>query len=139
MLNLDTDILLHGLTGNLVRLENVLLSNDTWSISAIVLWEFAKLAEPGRIDVDLDDPVLTRTLASIQTWPVTLDICRTIKTLDFDSDPRRRDYRRHEHRAPPPACDPTPPDTALQASATSSLNSRRPPANVGRNAQREEI
>jgi PIN domain nuclease of toxin-antitoxin system len=26
-------------------------------------------------------------LARIQTWPLTLDICRSIKSLDFDSDP----------------------------------------------------
>jgi PIN domain nuclease of toxin-antitoxin system len=87
MLNLDTHILLHALSGTLARREKALLSNETWSISAIVLWEIAKLCELGRIEVDLDDPVLERTLAKIQTWPLTLDICRTIKTLDFDSDP----------------------------------------------------
>jgi PIN domain nuclease of toxin-antitoxin system len=26
-------------------------------------------------------------LARIQTWPLTLDICRSIKSLDFDGDP----------------------------------------------------
>jgi PIN domain nuclease of toxin-antitoxin system len=68
-------------------LDRSLLSNDTWSISAIVLWEIAKLSELGRIEVDLDHPELARTLARIQTWPLTLDICRSIKALDFDSDP----------------------------------------------------
>lgn len=61
--------------------------NETWSISAIVLWEIAKLSELNRIEIDLDYPELARTLARIQTWPLTLDVCRTIKTLDFDSDP----------------------------------------------------
>jgi PIN domain nuclease of toxin-antitoxin system len=87
MLNLDTHILLFALTDDLTRRERALLSNETWSISAIVLWEIAKLSELGRIEIDLDYPELTRTLARIQTWPLTLEICRTIQTLDFDSDP----------------------------------------------------
>ena len=87
MLNLDTHILLHALTGDLTPREHILLANDTWSISAIVIWEIAKLAELNRIEIDLDHPELVRTLARIQTWPLTLDICRTIDTLDFNSDP----------------------------------------------------
>ena len=87
MLNLDTHILLYALTDELTPRESALLSHETWSISAIVLWEIAKLAELGRIEVDLDHPELARTLARIQTWPLTLDVCRAIKTLDFDSDP----------------------------------------------------
>jgi len=87
MLNLDTHILLYALTDDLTPRERDLLSNDTWSISAIVLWEIAKLAELRRIEIDLDHLELTRTLARIQTWPLTLDICRAIRTLDFDSDP----------------------------------------------------
>jgi PIN domain nuclease of toxin-antitoxin system len=80
MLNLDTHILLHALTDDLRPRERALLSNETWSISAIVLWEIAKLSELGRIEIDLDHPELARTLARIQTWPLTLDICRAIKT-----------------------------------------------------------
>jgi len=87
MLNLDTHILLHALTDDLKPRERALLLNETWSISGIVLWEIAKLAELNRIEIDLDHPELARTLARIQTWPLTLDVCRTIKTLDFDSDP----------------------------------------------------
>lgn len=87
MLNLDTHILLHALTDELRPRERALLVNQTWSISAIVLWEIAKLSELNRIEIDLDHPELARTLARIQTWPLTLDVCRTIKTLDFDSDP----------------------------------------------------
>ena len=40
-----------------------------------------------RIEIDLDHAELARALARIQTWPLTLDICRSIKSLDFDSDP----------------------------------------------------
>ena len=87
MLNLDTHILLFALTDDLRPRERALLANETWSISAIVLWEIAKLSELGRIEIDLDHPGLARTLARIQIWPPTLDSCRSIKSLDFDSDP----------------------------------------------------
>jgi PIN domain nuclease of toxin-antitoxin system len=87
MLNLDTHVLLYALTDDLTRRERSLLSDQTWSISAIVLWEIAKLSELGRIELDLDHSELSRGLARIQTWPLTLDICRSIKSLDFDSDP----------------------------------------------------
>jgi PIN domain nuclease of toxin-antitoxin system len=87
MLNLDTHVLLYALTDDLTPRERALLTDQTWSISAIVLWEIAKLTELGRVEIDLDHPELVRTLARIQTWPLTLDICRSIKSLDFDSDP----------------------------------------------------
>src|SRR5712691_1920670 len=87
MLNLDTHVLLHALSGSLNRAETGLLSRAEWSISAIVLWEIGKLAELGRIDIDLDDPDLGRALSRIQVWPLTLDVCRAIRDLDFDSDP----------------------------------------------------
>lgn len=87
MLNLDTHVLLYALTDDLTARERALLTGQTWSISAIVLWEIAKLSELGRIEIELDHPELVRTLARIQTWPLTLDICRSIKSLDFDSDP----------------------------------------------------
>ena len=87
MLNLDTHILLYALTGELTRREAAIVSSDTWSISAIVLWEISKLSELGRIDIDLHQPELVRTLARIQTWPLTLEVCRAIRTLDFKGDP----------------------------------------------------
>lgn len=87
MLNLDTHVLLYALTGDLTPRERTLLSNDTWSISAIVLWEIAKLSELGQIEIDLEYPELARTLARMHTWPLTFDICRSIRALDFDSDP----------------------------------------------------
>ncbi len=63
MLNLDTHILLYALADDLTPRESSLLSRDSWSISAIVLWEIAKLSELGRIEIDLDSPELARTLA----------------------------------------------------------------------------
>jgi PIN domain nuclease of toxin-antitoxin system len=87
MLNLDTHVLLHALAGSLTSREKGLLSSDSWSISAIVLWEIAKLAELGRIETDLDDAELTRLLSRIHLWPLTLDVCREIRRLDFRSDP----------------------------------------------------
>ena len=87
MLNLDTHVLVHALAGELTRQEEALLRGDSWSISAIVLWEIGKLAELGRIEVDLDDAELGRTLARIHIWPLTLDVCRAIRRLDVRSDP----------------------------------------------------
>ena len=87
MLNLDTHILLGALADELTRRERDLLAREPWSVAAIVLWEIAKLAELGRIAIDLDDADLTRTLARVHVWPLTLDVCRAIRTLDFRGDP----------------------------------------------------
>jgi PIN domain nuclease of toxin-antitoxin system len=87
MLNLDTHILLVALAGEVTRPGAALLSRDTWSISAIAFWEIGKLAALGRIDIDLDGVALVRTLARIPTWPLTLDVCRAIRALDFRGDP----------------------------------------------------
>jgi PIN domain nuclease of toxin-antitoxin system len=87
MLNLDTHILLYALAGDLTAREASLLSNDTWSISAIVLWEIGKLHELRRIEINLEDAELIRTVTRIQTWPLTLEVCRAIRLLDFKCDP----------------------------------------------------
>ncbi len=87
MLNLDTHILLHALAGKLKPREAKLLASDTWSISSIVLWEICKLAELGRIEIDVEDADVTRTLHRIHTWPLTLEICRQSCCLDIGGDP----------------------------------------------------
>jgi len=87
MLNLDTHVLVYALGDGLTAKERALLGNDTWSISAIVLWELCKLVERGRIAIELDDVDVTRVLSRIHTWPITLEIARRIRTLDFRSDP----------------------------------------------------
>jgi PIN domain nuclease of toxin-antitoxin system len=87
MLNLDTHVLVHALAGELAAREEALLARETWSISAIVIWEIGKLAELGRIQVDFDDADLERALSRIHIWPLDLDVCRAIRTLDFRGDP----------------------------------------------------
>ena len=78
MLNLDTHIVVHALAGRLRAAETAALTRDAWSMSAICLWEIVKLVELGRIDLDLDDADVTRALAKIFVWPITLPICRAI-------------------------------------------------------------
>ena len=87
MLNLDTHVLLHAVAGRLSPVEGRLLRNDQWSISAIVLWEIAKLAQLGRIEVDLDDAEVVRALARVHVWPLTREIAWTSTRLDVRSDP----------------------------------------------------
>jgi PIN domain nuclease of toxin-antitoxin system len=87
MLNLDTHVLLHAVTGDLTAAETKLLRGHRWSISAIVLWEIAKLAQLRRIAADLDDPQVVRTLAAVQVWPITVEIARASTRLDVRSDP----------------------------------------------------
>lgn len=87
MLNLDTHILIHALAGELTGPERRLLSDSRWSISAIVLWELAKLCQLGRIALDIESPEFARALSKIHIWPVDLAVCRRIKTLDFQGDP----------------------------------------------------
>jgi len=87
MLNLDTHVLVDALEGTLKSSERRILTSDRWSISAIVLWELAKLAQLGRIELDLDDRRVERTLRQIHTWPLTVEVCRTSCQLDFRSDP----------------------------------------------------
>ena len=87
MLNLDTHILVHALRGDLTAAERRLLSRDSWSISAIVLWELAKLSQLKRITIELDSPDFTRILARIRVWPLDLAVCRQTMALDFRGDP----------------------------------------------------
>ena len=87
MLNVDTHVLLHAVAGALKPREMRLLSAKPWSISAIVLWEIAKLAQLGRIAVDLDDPEVVRVLGRLHVWPLTREIARASTLLDFHGDP----------------------------------------------------
>jgi PIN domain nuclease of toxin-antitoxin system len=87
MLNVDTHVLLYAVTGTLRARETRLLSATGWSMSAIVLWEIAKLAQLGRIDVDLDDPDVVRVLSRVHVWPLTREIARASTRLDVRGDP----------------------------------------------------
>jgi PIN domain nuclease of toxin-antitoxin system len=87
MLNLDTHVLLYAVAGDLTSAERRLLSAEPWSVAAIVLWEIAKLAQLGRIHVDLDDPEVRRVLSRVQVWPLTREIAQASTRLDFKGDP----------------------------------------------------
>lgn len=87
MLNLDTHILLFALDGSLTPAERKLLASEPWGISAIVLWEVAKLAQLGRIAIDVRSTGFVRIFARVQVWPLDLAVCEKSTELDFDSDP----------------------------------------------------
>ena len=87
MLNLDTHILIHALGGRLRPREKELLEQNEWSISAIVLWELAKLSQLGRVTMDLNDRELARVLSSLHLWPIDLRVATTSTRLDFSGDP----------------------------------------------------
>lgn len=87
MLNLDTHVLLFAVAGTLTTPERHLLSRSRWSISAICLWEIAKLAQLGRIAVDLQDPEVARVLGRVHVWPLTREIAHASTRLDIKGDP----------------------------------------------------
>src|SRR5262249_38391157 len=87
MLNLDTHILLFALGGGLKPHERRLLAAHEWSISAIVLWEIAKLVELGRIKMDLESLAVRRAFAADHTWPIDLAIGITSAGLAFRGAP----------------------------------------------------
>ena len=87
MLNLDTHVLIHALTGELTARERRLLAGHQWGISAIVLWELAKLFQLGRISLDIHSPEFALVLSKVHVWPLDLAVCRRIRELDFRSDP----------------------------------------------------
>ena len=87
MINLDTHVLIHALAGTVTEREHRLLAGGTWSISAIVLWEVAKLVQLGRVDLDLDNADVVRTLSGLHVWPLDLPVALQSTRLDFAGDP----------------------------------------------------
>lgn len=87
MINLDTHVLVHALDGSVTTRERRVLQANTWSVSAIVFWELAKLVQLGRIDLDLDDADVGRILSSLHVWPIDLGVSIQSTRLDFRSDP----------------------------------------------------
>ena len=87
MLNLDTHILVFAWSGGLRPDKRALLARDSWSISAIVLWGLAKLVQLGRLEMDLDDREVARTLAGLHVWPIDIEVARASSRLDFRADP----------------------------------------------------
>ncbi len=87
MINLDTHVLVFALAGDVSEKERRLLARNTWSISAIVLWEIAKLVQLGRITMDLGDAEVVRTLSALYVWPIDLAVSVQSTRLDFRGDP----------------------------------------------------
>ena len=87
MLNLDTNILIEGLLGNLTRRERELLEDEDIAISDIVLWEISKLVQNKRISLDIDSTEFRRLLEHLTVFPITLQIAQKSTALDFRSDP----------------------------------------------------
>ncbi len=87
MINLDTHVLVFALAGEVSEKERRLLAGNTWSISAIVLWELAKLVQLGRVAVDLEHAEVVRTLSGLHVWPIDLAISMRSTRLDFRGDP----------------------------------------------------
>lgn len=87
MLNLDTHIFVHALQDKLTAIEHRLLTRNSWSVSAIVLWELAKLSQLKRIAIDISSPDFAIALARVHVWPLDLRVCRQSTQLDFASDP----------------------------------------------------
>ena len=87
MLNLDTHILLDAFNDDLTRVEKKIISSQSWSISAIVLWELAKLVQLQRIALDLNDENFLNALSHIHIWPLDFKIATLSTQLDFKSDP----------------------------------------------------
>ena len=87
MINLDTHILLDALQDQALPREKALLRESRWSISAIVLWELAKLNQLGRISLNFSEPAIDIALSSIHVWPLDLEVALASTRLDFRSDP----------------------------------------------------
>jgi len=88
MLNLDTHILIKAFEGSITSRERRALTEDAeWSVSAVVLWEIAKLHQLGRLRYGLDHEPLAAALARIYVWPITRQVCLNLRVLDFQSDP----------------------------------------------------
>ncbi len=87
MLNLDTHMVLYAFMGTITARERRLLTGDSWSISAIVFWELAKLEQLGRLEIALDTAEVVRALSALQVWPIDLAVARASTRLDFRAGP----------------------------------------------------
>lgn len=87
MLNLDTHIAVDLLDGSLKDKELLLVSSQPLAISAIVLWELAKLVQLRRLAIDLDSVEFKTFLRSIAVIPLNREIAVVSTHLDIQSDP----------------------------------------------------
>ncbi len=70
MLNLDTHIVVHYLAGALKPQEIAAVEGDARGVSAMVLWEIARLHQRGRIGRGLEDPATSEFLSKCRIWPL---------------------------------------------------------------------
>jgi PIN domain nuclease of toxin-antitoxin system len=87
MLNLDTHVLISLTTGEVSEEERRLATHEPLAISDIVLWEIAMLVSLGRITLDPNSLEFRHWLQSLTIFPITLEIARQSRKLDFSSDP----------------------------------------------------
>ena len=87
MINLDTHVLIFALAGEVSVREAKILGKNRWSISAIVLWELAKLVQLKRVGIDLEDAETVRIVSALHVWPIDLEIASESTRLDFKGDP----------------------------------------------------
>ena len=87
VINLDTHILVFALAGSVTAKERRVLAANPWSVSGIVFWELAKLAQLGRVDIDLESGEVVRTLSALHVWPIDLAVSLQSTRLDFQGDP----------------------------------------------------
>lgn len=87
MINLDTHMLVFALSGEISTHERHVLADNPWGTSAIVLWELAKLAQLGRVEIDLVNRDVVRLFSGLHVWPLDLAVSVQSTRLDFRGDP----------------------------------------------------
>jgi PIN domain nuclease of toxin-antitoxin system len=87
MLNLDTHIAVALLDGSLNDREAALVSTEPLMISAIVLWELAKLVQLNRLALDFESAEFRMFLQTVTVIPLNLQIAIASTRLDIRSDP----------------------------------------------------
>src|SRR5690349_8450997 len=87
MLNLDTHIVVDLLGGIVTSREQALLKGQAFGISAMVIWEIAKLKQLKRIQIGLDDLRMTKFIDGCVVWPIDVAVALASTQLDFRSDP----------------------------------------------------
>jgi PIN domain nuclease of toxin-antitoxin system len=87
MLNLDTHIVVKLIQGGLTEREYGLVVKSPLSISAIVIWEIAKLHQLGRISLAVEDIAFRRFTERARVWPIDIAVASASTRLDFRSDP----------------------------------------------------
>src|SRR5438477_13027323 len=87
MLNLDTHIAVALLDGSLNDKEFALIADAPLAISAIVLWELAKLVQLKRLRLDFNSAEFRSFLRAVTIIPLNWEIAITSTRLDIHSDP----------------------------------------------------